>query len=101
MDFNCHISVDCNGKKAEDGALCQYQDETGQEEASVEVQADADADGYGEGDGEAPDQDISHGQRHQKIVGGVFQSGVDGDGPANQHVAGDGENRNHYFNHDV
>lgn len=61
----------------------------------------ADADGYGEGDGQATDQDVSHSQRHQKIVGGVLQSSVDRDCPANQHVAGYRENSNYNFNDDV
>ncbi len=81
--------------------MCQYQDKTCQKEASIEVQMYADADGYGKGDGEATDQNISHSQRHQKIVGGVLQSGVDRDCPANQYVAGYGENSDYYFNRDV
>lgn len=100
-DFDGQISVNRNGKKTEDGALCQYQDKTGQEEASIEVQMNADTDGYGKRDGEATDQNISHCQRHQEIVGGVLQSGVDRDRPANQYVAGYGENSNYYFNQDV
>ncbi|TNN82718.1 hypothetical protein EYF80_006959 [Liparis tanakae] len=100
-NFDGHISINSNSQEAEDGALCQYQNKTGQEEASVEVQMYADADGYGKGDGEAPHQNISHSQRHQKVVGGVLQSGVDRDGPAHQHVARYGENSNDHFNHDV
>lgn len=100
-NFHSQISVDCNGQKTEDWALGQDQDKTGQEEASVEVQIYADADGNGERDCEATDQNISHSQRHQKVVGGVFQSGIDGDSPANQYVAGYWENSNHYFNKDI
>lgn len=87
-DFDGHISINCNSEKTEDGALSQYQDKTCQKEASIEVQTYAEADGYGEGDGEATDQNISHSQRHQKVVGGVLQSGVDRDCPAHQYVAG-------------
>lgn len=100
-DFHGQISVNRNGKKTEDGALCQHQDKTGQEEASVEVQMNADTDGYGKRDGETTDQNISHSQGHQEIVGGVLQGGVDRDRPANQYVAGYGENSDYYFNHDV
>lgn len=101
VDFNRQIPVNCNREKTENGALSQYQDETRQEETSVEVQPYADADGYGEGDGEAPDQDISHSQRHQKVVGGVLQGGVDRDCPAHQDVAGYREKSDDHFNRDV
>lgn len=100
-DFDGQISINGDGQQTKDGALRQYQDEAGQEEAPIEVQIYADAYGDGKGDGEAPDQNISHSQRHQKVVGGVFQSGVDPDGPAHQNIAGYGENSNHYFNDDV
>lgn len=100
-DFDGQISIDSNRKKTKDGALSEYQDKTCEEEASVKVQPYADADGNGKGYGEATHQDVSHGQRHQKIVGGVFQSGVDRDGPAHQDVARYGENSNYYFNRDV
>lgn len=88
MDFDSQISVNGNSEKTEDGALGQYQDKTCQKEASVEVQLYAQADGYGEGDGEATDQNICHSQRHQKVVGGVLQSGVNRHCPTHKYIAG-------------
>lgn len=101
MDFDSQVSVDGDGQKAEDGALSQDQDKTRQEETPVEVQLYTQTDGYGEGDGEQTDQNISHSQRHQKVVGGVLQSGVNRDSPAHQHVAGNREKSDDDFNHDV
>lgn len=82
VDFDCQISVDGNSQKAEDGALSQDQDKTRQEETPIEVQTYPETDGYGKGDGEATHQNIGHSQRHQKVVGGVLQSGVNRDRPA-------------------
>ena len=69
--------------------------------AHVKVRGESDADGDGEGDGEAAHQNIGHGQRHQKVVGGVFEIGVDGYGPAHQHVARYRQNGDDQFNGDV
>lgn len=101
MNFDSQVSVDGNSQKAEDWALSQDQDKTRQEETPVEVQLYTETDGYGEGDGETTDQNISHSQRHQKVVGGVLQSGINRDCPAYQHVARNWEKRDDDFNHDV
>lgn len=101
MDFDGQVSVNGDGEETEDGALSQYQDETGHEEAAVEVQGETEADDDGEGDGQASHQNIGHGQRHQKVVGGVLQGAVDGDCPAHQHVAGYREDRDDRFDADI
>lgn len=100
-DFDSQVSVDGHRQEAEDRALSEHQDEAGEEEAAVEVAGQPDADGDGEGDGEAADQDISDSQRHQEVVGGGFEVGVDGDGPAHQHVADDRQHSDDQFNGDV
>lgn len=101
VNFDCQVSVNGNSQKAEDGALSQDQDKTRQEETPIEVQTYPETDGYGEGDGEATHQNIGHSQRHQKVVGGVLQSGVNRNRPAHQYVARNWEKCDDDFNHDV
>lgn len=81
--------------------MCEHKHEAGEEKAAVEVTRQPDADGDGERDGEAPDQNVGYSQRHQEVVGRVFQSGVDGDSPAHQHVADNGQHSDDQFNGDV
>lgn len=88
--FDGQISINCNCKEAKNWALSQYQNKTGKKKTPIEVQKDTDAYGYGKGDGKATHQNICHSQRHQKVVRSGFQSGVDGDSPANQYIARDG-----------
>lgn len=100
-DLDGQISVNRNGEEAEDGALSEDQDEAGEEEAPVKIHIKAHADGDRKRHGEAAHQDIRHGQRHQKVVGGVFQSAVDGDRPAHQDVSRYREKCDHNFYNDV
>lgn len=67
----------------------------------MKIHLEPNADGDGERDGQQAHGDISHGQRHQEIVGGVLQGAVDGHSPADQHVASDGEHGDDELQHDV
>lgn len=90
--LDCDVAVYGDGEEAEDGVLCENQDEARDEQAAVEVGAEAGADDDGKGDGQHSHSDVSHRQGHHKEVGDALQVTVEEHRPADQHIP---QNREH------
>lgn len=85
-NLDSQISVDGDSQQGKDGALCDDQQQAGEEEAGVELSVKSQTNDDSQRDDQNPHSNVSHGQRHNEAESGVAESPVHTHNQHHQHI---------------